>query len=373
MIPRKRHLLYIGRCFLCVGVICVGVVLAIGYKVAFVVYEAGIPLRQVNTVEINAQRRTSGAMHFWVTRHLEWHDAQRGNRSARRVVFVAPARGTGEGVKALVWAYAVAVVTRRVLHVHWALPGVLSARAHRRFVAAAGATRPRRAGALALLAGDTPHIALAAADLTNATHTVAVLSALRWPRETLPPYEWAVRRAAVRAVLDPSQPLRDLVRRTKTELRLCGYDERCARHWWHPNRVRYFAVHASLPASSQNLMRVAFCFSVALRRYAGHDAPVVYVSRDSGRWREVFAEVMGKAMPRARVVWGAWDGVDAVLAAHAEQILIGDATRVVANRAHTPEAGFLRGSGRYYSVVGARACDVRDRVNFDSDRTPPFW
>lgn len=387
MIPRKRHLLIVGRCFLCVGLICVGVVLAIGYKVAFVVYEAGIPLTHTDNRDVIAQRRTSSAIHFWLVRHLEWHDAQRFNESARRILFL-PSGHIGAQVKALAWSYAVAVVTRRVLLVDWYIPDALSTRAKTRFVVAPPYRRreedeniraKNRSHMLKLLAGEETTVILTNKDLQNAAETVDSLSRLRWPMETLPPYEWAVRRAAIRTILEPSNEFELLVKSISDKLELCSYDEkRCDDGWkrfWRRPKRRYFAVHARIAsvAAHENLMRIAFCFSVALRKYAGHDAPVVYVSSDTVGWRDLFSVVMKNAMPRAKVVHEDWIGLSENMALFAEQFIIGDATRVVSHRAEFTEAAFLRGSARFFSIMGNESCSEGNRIDFDSDRNPPFW
>ena len=347
-------------------------------------HEAGLPLNRPNNVDIMAQRRTKSSIHFWLVRHLEWHDTERLNGKSRKILFT-PRRGDiGNQVKNVVWAYALAVVTRRVLVIDWNFKNsnVLSERAKRRFLkpnnvssASNSLARSHNELLFSLTANHIPVVTISDAHLGNPNMTVLQLFHIRWPDERLPPFEWSIRRAVAKSLFEPSLELNELLIDTLNKLQLCSYNDiHCNNNWWSSQPKKYyFAVYADAASVRDNLTRVAACFAGALRRHARHDAPVVYVSADSERWREVLGARLSEAMPRARLVHADWNGVDKVLATHAEQIIVGNALRVLSHRANFSQAAFLRGSGRYFSVVGNLECAEKTSVDFDSERAPPFW
>ncbi len=356
------------------------------------------------------------AMNFWYEQHLRWHDANRLNRSSRRLVFRTIGAGLGDHVKALVWAYGYAVLTRRLLIIDWPLPypieTVLSTRARNRFIyrskldsAGVGpgyglefnfkyrkGLTPRM---LRLLNGDAHTVFLRIGPAQPPDTVMKELRGSRWGNRKLPRFSWDARRAVTKTLLEPGGELLKYLIDARHRLALCANHESCTREtvagrWLRAivyggstmPRRQYFAVHARLglgtgeshitrfASSRGHEEHIAACFARAVKSYAGPSKdPVVFVASDTASWRPLFKRILHLYLPDARVEHleqrpehfrsiptGSKRGRATFLALHAEMLLIGDAKRTIAFSSGFPAVGFWRGHGRHYNLLSRERC-----------------
>jgi len=351
----------------------------------------------INSVPI---ARGDPAVNFWILEHLAWHDKHRANTKTRRVIFQTIGAGLGDHIKALVWAYGYAVLTRRLLVIDWQNPypieSVISPLAVSRFI-----YRPQldsvgkweRHGCeynfkygrgipeymLKLLARQDVHTVLlkiGPAQPPDSVRDVLLGSPRRFgARRVIPRFSWAARRTATRLLLEPSAEIRGRLAAFKRTHGICAYNEaNCA-------GVGYYAVHARLgigtgethfarfSGMADRVSSIAHCFVDELEKRGVPEKATVLVASDTAAWRTSFRAAMRERMPDSRVIYygstpkhfrdidkGSSAGRNSFLDQHTEMILIGNAIRTVAFRSGFPEVGFWRGYGRHYNVVDRKEC-----------------
>lgn len=356
------------------------------------------------------------AMNFWLEQHLRWHDANRNNRSTRRLIFQTIGAGLGDHIKALVWAYGYAVLTKRLLLIDWPSPypieTVLSDRARHRFIyrseldsAGVGPgygldfnfeyRQGLTPSMLNLLVSDVHTVFLRIGPAQPPDAVIKKLRGSRWGNKTLPRFSWNARRAVTKTVLEPSSELLKYLIGERHHLALCAYHESCDdenlfERWTRAivyggstlQRRQYFAVHARLglgtneshitrfASSLGHERQIAECFARAVKSYAAPSKdPVVFVASDTASWRLLFKDVLLKLLPRAKAVHldqrpthfrsirsGSKHGRETFLNLHAEMLLIGDAQRTIAFSSGFPAVGFWRGHGRHFTLLSREQC-----------------
>ena len=336
------------------------------------------------------------AIDFWVTDHLRWHDSQLDNLSSARILVWSARRhaGIGDQIKSMLSAYQYAVLSRRVLSIHWTFPQpvslIMSLEARRRFVYEGGADLLRSAlrrapkwsykfrgtglseEMFAYLNSDADMVVLRMGP--HVQNAEAAMEHLRPNDETIPMWTQIVTRAAVRKILEPSAELASLLETTRQELLLCPARGRC-----EGDAQRYVTVHARLGVGTNEtslsrfqgmgskLRSVASCYARAVATWTQLSPTVVYVASDTAEWPALFELEMKKLVPDARIEYlpdepvhihsiSETEGRTIFLRQHLENLLIGDGEQVVVMRSGFPEVGFWRGTGSVYTTLGPGAC-----------------
>lgn len=263
-----------------------------------------------------------------------------------------------------------------------------------------------------LMASDEHTVFLKTGPAQTPNEIMDKLRGERWNNLTLPKFNWAARRTITRILLEPSIELDSEVQSLQRHYSLCAHGTLCLLEYSLLHRVRsiftrggaasllpprhYFTVHARLglgtgethysrfKSSEGNEQRMAECFArqvlkhrndfavstLSTRGDANTEPPVaVFVASDTASWRPLFKQVMQRYLPDAHVVHlddkpGHWRAIPTdseagrrtFLAQHAEMLLIGDATRVIAFSSGFPETGFWRGRGRHFTRLDPDKC-----------------
>lgn len=345
------------------------------------------------------------AVKFWVTDHLAWHDANRPKINTRRVIFRTIGAGLGDHIKALVWVYGYAVLTRRLLIIDWSNPypleSVLSDSSVERFIYrpvldSSGLSEGYGANyrfqyrrgipsyMLQLLARNDVHTVILQCGPAQTPYSVKeelVGSPSRFDipqqeKTIIPQFSWVARRTAARILLEPSAEIQRRVSAFKSLHGICTYNETgCL------NGESYYSVHARLGIGTSethfsrfkgmlgNEKYIARCFVAHLKENNVPADAVVFVASDTAEWKSIFINVMQKYMPGVRVIYydvipghfrdinkRTFEGKNRFLDQHTEMIIIGNAVRTFALRSGFPEVGFLRGYGRHYTRIELSSC-----------------
>lgn len=346
------------------------------------------------------------ALKFWIIDHLAWHDAHRRNLDTRRVIFRTIRAGLGDHLKALVWVYGYAVLTRRLLIIDWSNPypieSIISTRSVDRFIYRPVLDSSRlsrgygsnyrfnyRDGIppymLHLLARNDVHTVLlqcGPAQPPDSVRDELVGSPSRFNKPGrsqihIPKFSWAARRTATHILLEPSTEIRRRISQFQEQHGICAYNETgCSKDAF------YYSVHARLGIGTAEThftrfkgllgheKSIARCFVAQLKQNHIATNAVVFVASDTAEWRAIFINVMKKYMPDVRVIYydaipkhfrdintRTMEGKNRFFDLHTEMIIIGNAIRTFAFRSGFPEVGFWRGHGRHYTTVNASDCE----------------
>lgn len=339
-----------------------------------------------------SEQNYSEPVDFWITSYLEWHDSQRYNRSARRLIFRENGDGFGDRVKALVAAYGYAVLTKRLLIIRWNSPyplaNILSNRSRERFIfrndidsdgLAAGYGRDYKfryfrdmpISVVKLLADDVHTVTLKIGPPTQTPDMLSQeLRGRRFSQQSIPKYTPALWKLAVRHLLERSLEIQEEVSEFRRQHAICGYGEECLN-----NQTRYIAIHARIGhgvgEGSWRFDRfrgrerdVATCFAKAVQKYSSSIDVPVFVATDTPIFKNVFIEVMSKVMPQSRVLHLSNKPVhfrkikrEGIFRNQfVEMALLGDSVRTIALRSGYSKTAFWMGQGEYYTQLRTEDC-----------------
>ncbi len=333
-----------------------------------------------------------GAVDFWITRHLTWHDSQRYNISARRLVFRENGDGFGDRVKALIAVYGYAVLTKRLLVIQWHSPyplaTMISNRSQERFIFSEDIDSiglPARHGRnykfryfedmpeslIHTLASDVHTVTLKIGPPTQTPDMLRqALAGGRFSHESIPRYTPDIWRLATRQILERSEGIEEEAKKIRRRFAICGHEAQCS-----GNQTRYIGVHARLGHGVGegrwrfNRFRgrhrdVSTCLARAVQNDVATHRTSVFVATDTPAFRDVFVEVMKTAMPRTRVVYLNNEPVhfnkikreETFRGQFVEMAILGDATRIIALRSGYSRSAFWMGQAKHYTQLEAEKC-----------------
>ena len=352
-----------------------------------------------NPVPVSS-RSDSAAVKFWISRYLTWHDANRHNPNARRLVFKQNGAGIGDRVKALIAVYGYAVLTRRLLVIKWNEPyplaDVVDKKSRDRFVfredldsfglsAKHGLDYKFRYfvnmpdSLINLLAGDVHTVTLKTGPPKQTPDILRqVLRGNRFKNESIPSFSPDIWKLAAREILGRSENIQNQVAQIRNGFGICGNGEQCS-----SPRQHYLSVHARIGFGvgeshwrfqrfKSHYRDIAVCLARAVREHAPHENVAVFVASDTLRWIPVFIDVMRREMPSVRVVHltgvpthivnikKSDQGRAIYRSLFVEMGILGDAIHTISLRSGFSMAAFWMGAGARYSQLDTLKC-IKER------------